>query len=100
MKVTYKWDVETTDDHGDVQDHNHFDTAREMVAWFKRGTSGPDTTEDMVLVRDDDYGRSWAYVKDKKLPESFQDAHLVPVGKVPMNYRREFIKAWIEEIGI
>ena len=96
MPVTYEWDIETIDDHGDIVDHNHCNNARDMIRWYKDNPAN----QDMVLVRDNEYGRSWAYVKGRKLPESFLDANLVPVGKVPMNYQREFIKAWIEEIGI
>ena len=90
MTVYYEWDAEGVDrSTGDITAHHHTETALEMVEMFK---SHPDDT-DMVLVRDDDNGRSWAYVKDGKLPTHFENSYQVPGAKVPIKHQREFDRA-------
>lgn len=93
MRVFYEWDVESVDtETGDVTDHNHFDSYAEAVE-FADGE--PDDGEEykVVLVRDDDNGRSWAYVEDGKLPGHFEDAYCRNVAKVPQKFVREVERA-------
>lgn len=80
--TTYEWDIETTDGDDNVE-HHHCDTipARPM----RDG-------ERLVLVRDDDNGRSWAYVENGAL-DSFRDSAGEFVCDVPVRYRREFAKS-------
>lgn len=83
-KTRYEWCVETvwtkcpdTSDGLEIRDHFFGDTAAEVMrAW--KATPEPDHRHDLVLVRDvDEYGdlldRSWAYVKDGKLPAEFTE---------------------------
>lgn len=71
MKTYYEWGYETTDTNGDIADMDFADCLSQL-----------DMTEqgDLVLVRDTGneegglQSRYWAYVKDGKLPEYFQDA--------------------------
>lgn len=85
----YEWDIETVDADGDVIDHDHRDRVHEF--------DGEDLTmavaEDgrrLCLVRDDARGRSWAYVTNGELADTFLDAYEKPVAKVPTRYRAEF----------
>jgi hypothetical protein len=67
--VYYEWDIETTNEEGEIYDHNFADTLSEVVL----------TEGDLVLIRsvgNENTGlvdRSWAYVKDGKLPACFYD---------------------------
>lgn len=49
-------------------------------------------TSRIVLVRDDDKGRSWAYLEDGELPSHFEDAYGVKVAKVPGRFHEEVSK--------
>ena len=85
----YEWDVEEIDEHGDIIDHNHRDTAV-AVLHLARGFA----LSDVVLVRDvwkDDslQERSWAYVVDGRLPEFFEDAYQRQTVKVPARFHSE-----------
>lgn len=90
MKTTYEWDYETVDENGDIVDHNHAD----QLSKFTDG----DKTNTLVLVRDvesENNGledRTWAYVKDGKLPEYFSDARGALVYKVPQRFHAELKK--------
>lgn len=92
MTVYYEWDVEEVDVNEDIQHHNH--TASYVEA--KRIAETPDEigmTSRIVLVRDDDKGRAWAYMEDGKLPEHFEDAHGVEIAKVPKRFNAEVERA-------
>ena len=87
--VKYEWDVETVEEEsGDVLDHNHCDSFREAIA-AARETPDDGCRFDVVLVRDDDDGRSWAYLDDGKLPTHFLDAYEHEVAKVPQRFVKE-----------
>ncbi len=94
MPVRYEWSVETvtTDEHNEVEDIDHRNSYAEVLAISKR--TPPDGHRfDVGLVRDDDNGRSWAYIEDDKLPEHFLDAYDRIVAKVPVTFYREVEKA-------
>lgn len=93
--VDYEWDVEVLDEHGDIEDHHFHVSAMDMV---KEHTENPQS--DMVLVRsvgNNDDGvvdRLWAYVKDGKLPEYFEDSNRRDTGyRVPKRFHEELRKA-------
>ena len=97
MTVYYEWDCETvaavdTDDaaENDVLDHAHGATLAEVLRWSRQNPPDPGTRHDIVLVRDDDDGRSWAYMEDDgSLPEFFEDAYCRRVAKVPKRFHAE-----------
>lgn len=78
MAVRYEWDLEYEDEHGDVVDHDFYDSAVEVVQASRSVKLQADwfgLAPHIVLVRTEDRGvRSWAYVKDGVLPEWFEDA--------------------------
>jgi len=92
MAVRYEWDVEETaaadtDDHeeGECFDHRFCESYKEVLA--VAATTPPEGTAwRPVLVRDDDAGRSWAYMENGKLPSHFEDAYGTPVAKVPKRF--------------
>jgi hypothetical protein len=99
MSVRYEWDVELvtaveTAEHeaGEVIDHNHVESAAAALA-FAAGGAGEGFAYSIVLVRDDDNGRAWAYVEDGKLPTHFTDAHDNEVAVVPQRLRGEWERA-------
>lgn len=83
--ISYEWDIETTDADGDIIDHNHRDKLNEYRK--EELESG-----DLVLVRTDSEGRSWAYVENRELPEYFQDSFGVNIAKVPKRFHEELKK--------
>ena len=99
MAVRYEWDVElqtavASDDHdeGEVVDHmfcGDFARSKRMAA------TAPEAgyRYALVLVRDDDNMRSWAYVTDGVLPSHFSDAYGEQYAKVPQRYHAEVAKA-------
>ena len=88
--ITYEWDYETLNEHGDIIDHNHADKLLQF--------SHEDVTDTLVLVRDkgtENNGlqeRTWAYVIDNFLPDYFSDATGNPLHKVPKIFKEELIK--------
>lgn len=99
MTVIYEWDCELVADgdseeyeNEDVIDHAHGDSFRDVLATAesRRARPEPGTKSAVVLVRDDDAGRSWAYLDDDgKLPEAFVDAYGREVAKVPQRFHKE-----------
>ena len=87
MAIEYEWDIETVcPDTGDVLDHDH--TLRI-----------PGSLEMLVLVRDDDGGRSWAYVNEGRLPGYFSvpeaDGEYYETNmRVPARFARELQKVY------
>ncbi len=87
MATIYEWDYETVDENGDVEDHFHANKLSEYSEDAK--------TDTLVLVRsvgneiDGLIEREWAYVKDGKLPEYFQDANEREGAKVPVRFHDE-----------
>ena len=87
-RISYEWDYETVDEHGDITEHNHRDKFKDF--------SPDDKTNQLVLVRDevDEFGsvedRSWAYVSNNKLPDYFKDANDRATSRVPLKFHKEF----------
>lgn len=89
--TTYEWDIEKSDEHGDILDHHHFDKCPGIPAvdYDDEGL-----VPALVLVRDtwDEgglTGRWWAYVEDRKLPEHFVDAFGNEGPRVPKRFHAE-----------
>lgn len=81
-RVIYEWDVEVTDEYGDVIDH---DFGSEFPGIPKS------ENEHLVLIRysyaDDqitEESRGYAYVKNGQLPDLFDDGY-----NVPKRFKRE-----------
>jgi hypothetical protein len=96
MTVSYEWDVETVQDietaeyaAGDILEHDHSTTYAGAVRTIKAFTPHAGTSYRIVLVRDDDNGRSWAYLENGELPESFEDACANDTAKVPKRFHAE-----------
>jgi hypothetical protein len=103
MAVVYEWDVEevaTVDSEqyavDDIIEHCHSAKFKEALADKARLEAGaePGIGYRIVLVRDDDIGRSWAYFypEDNTLDEWFEDAYPRRVCKVPKRYVEEVAK--------
>ena len=92
----YEWSIETTDDDGDVIDHNFTDSLLDWPSTYVRTITDP--VERLVLVRTT-YGsrgtRTWAYAKrnaaDGKfyLPAVFDDCET----RVPARFHDELKKS-------
>lgn len=100
-RVSYEWDYETFDEHGDIYDHEFSDN-------FPGIPNGDDLPEgcagvNLVLVRDvlkgwsDDFNatadlheRTWCYVEDGKLPSHFSDSMGNEIHPVPKRFARHF----------
>lgn len=104
MAVFYQWDVEEVAnvDHQDAGGQDF--EANELIehyfqlslkgshAFVEKHYSGDNglTRLDTVLVRDDNKGRSWAYLDDNGLlPEFFCNAWGKPTTKVPKRFHEE-----------
>lgn len=91
MSTTYEWDVETME-HGEILGRVHSDTALEAINYMRRNACLLETGQKfaLVLVRDDDDGRSWTYVRsDGTLPPHFHDAYENEVAKMPRRFYDE-----------
>ena len=94
--VIYEWLIEQVDEHGDIQDVDHRDTAAEMFAAMRRNEPDPGMHYEFGLVRDqyhhDDPGelvlRQWAYVEGGVLPAEMDEG-----AKVPKRLADEFARA-------
>lgn len=96
--VTYEWDIETWDYDDDneieISDHNFADKlsefhSDEFLIAVEQGR--------LVLVRDDDNGRSWAYFNATHTPEYFSilesDGNYYETNmKIPKRFIEEFKK--------
>lgn len=101
MAVHYEWVVELVEEvdpalaglnlEEDIVDVDHADTYAEALRLAADPENG--FRYEIGLVRDDDNGRSWAYVENGVLPENFYDAYDRPVAKVPQRFFREVAKA-------
>lgn len=99
MTVEYEWDVETVADgdstnfeDGEVIEHYHCVTCAEAL------TRAAEPAEqgfrhEVVLVRDDDEGRSWAYVTQNELPRFFTDADGADSSVVPQRFHQALERA-------
>lgn len=94
MAVTYEWDVETvttadTAEHeeGECLEHYHCDSFAEALTIAAR--PAPDGCEHLiVLVRDDDDGRTWSYVHEGELLP-FIDANGTTCMQAPKRFLAE-----------
>jgi len=80
-KPLYEWDIETSDENGEIIDHYHADKLADLPALEER--------QQLVLVMDDEQGRAWAYVQCGKLPEFFTDADDKRVDLVLRRFHKE-----------
>lgn len=102
MTVEYEWDVETVAmvdsadyEAGDVLEHAHQTCKADALAEAAT-PSAPGTGKVVVLVRDDAFGRSWAYLNaDGTMPTHFSDAFDRPTHRVPMRFRRADSRATV-----
>ena len=97
MAVIYEWDVETvadgdTADHedGECIDHNHCISYMQAVL-AARETPPAGCRFQIVLVRDDDSRRAWAYITLGKLPTHFTDADGNDYKPVPQRFHKEVL---------
>lgn len=95
MSVAYEWDVEVvtdreTDDHeeGEVIDHN-FCASYAAAKAVAATDLGHGLRHLLVLVRDDEKERSWAYLEEGELPTHFQDSYQNQYAKVPQRFHKE-----------
>ena len=96
MSVTYEWDVEVVAEAdsadyeaGEVIEHCHSATYREALADAARLKPPAGFCNRIVLVRDDDAGRSWAYIENGALPTRFTDADGSCATRVPDRFVKE-----------
>lgn len=96
--IVYEWDVEevsalATDDYekGEVIEHWHQSSFLDALK-FSRTTPPEGSEYVIVLVRDDDNGRAWAYLEDGKLPDYALDAADNKCGKIPVRFHKEVAK--------
>lgn len=93
MTVEYEWDVEecvATDcdnyEVGEVLEHWHQSSYADAYA-FSRREPPAGMRYELVLVRDDGNGRSWAYCDESgRLPAAFEDAYQREVARVPKRF--------------
>lgn len=98
--VSYEWDYEQIDEHGDIIEHNHADTLQEFNTEFVSNLfhEGATRALELVLIRDTGnetdglQERTFAYVKDGQLPEYFKDGAGCEIHKVPARFRVELSK--------
>lgn len=95
--VVYEWDVEivcTVDcdeyEADEILEHNHTDSYKDAVR-FAKSEPPSNCMYAIVLVRDDDRGRSWAYLDNGRLPVNFLDAYDRPTAKVPARFHKEVL---------
>lgn len=99
MTVFFEWDVETQADgnspeyaDGDVIDHRFCASFGEAVLVASR-PAPPNFRWAVVLVRDDDDRRSWAYLAaDNTLPPFFCDSGGVEYARVPKKFLQQMQK--------
>ncbi len=83
--VMHEWDVETLDEFGDIEDHNHCETLQPYHLDLDRN-------QRLVLVCDHyppvgGLNRSWAYVENNTLPLYFEDAYGNKTTRVPKRFQ-------------
>jgi hypothetical protein len=99
MNVFYEWIVEltTTKETAEHEADEILDThgCESYVGARLLATeiSEPGVEGQIALVRNDDAGRSWAYLEDGVLPSHFADAYGDDVAKVPKRFVAEVARA-------
>jgi len=105
MSVIYEWDCETVADgdqecyeDGECIEHSHGASFADVLRWSEANPPLLGTRHEIVLVRDDDADRLWAYaeriVRHGKpdrymLPEVFTDANGDDATRVPKRFHEE-----------
>lgn len=96
--VSYEWDIEEWDydDDNEIEITDHWFQDK-LSSYPKEALEKAITEGRLVLVRDDDTSRLWAYTKDGKMPEYFSileaDGNYYETGfEVPKKYLNEFSK--------
>lgn len=88
MSVVYEWIVEGIDEHGDIQEVDHFESLE--MALSAASDTGYIVAR-VCLVRDSGHrlqDRVWAYVDGRNVPETFSDSGGADTGiKVPKKFR-------------
>lgn len=106
MTVYYEWDVEEVADKDltscgqdfakdDVMEHWHQTSFKDCLDFIAKNAPAEGVRYDIVLVRDDDDRRAWAYSADEDsfvLPEFFCDANGDEYKKVPKRFHDEVKK--------
>jgi len=97
--VYYEWDIEIVKDgdtedkeDGEILDHNHCESFKQLIYDLENIVPEEGTRFEVVLVRDDDEGRSWAYVINGKLTQYFYDADTCIVANTPQRFHKEVEK--------
>lgn len=97
MTVYYEWDVEEVADadqiHGgqsfakdDIMEHWHQTSYKDCLAFIAANPPAQNVRYDIVLVRDDDDRRAWAYMTDGKLPEWTCDEDGIEYRLIPKRF--------------
>jgi hypothetical protein len=82
-RISYQWDVETVDEHGDIQDHEHGELAN-LLALFGSDILTGTASQRLVLIRnkwndiDGVTDRQFAYIKSGVLPDEFEGGAKIP----------------------
>ena len=91
MATEYEWDIETTED-GEIQ-HAHAEGLYEYTAPDWRDLNEGRLAAALVLVREHDGARCWAYARKVDglwmLPQYFEDAYGNTGASVPVRFQRE-----------
>lgn len=74
-------------------EHWHQTSYADCLAFIAKNPPEENVRYEIVLVRDDDDRRSWAYMEDGKLPEYALDAYETEWGKIPKKYHAEVARA-------
>lgn len=81
-RVEYEWDIETTDEYGDVVDHD-FD--RDFPGYPVRDNHHPPGEKHVVLIRYQfapdgitQDSKGYAYIRNGRLADYFDDGYNVP----------------------
>jgi hypothetical protein len=96
MTVIYEWDCEVVASadteylaEGDIIEHLFGISLLDVKLASRQFPPEDGERHEIVLVRDDDDRRSWAYLADGKLPEFFYDADGKPYKRVPQRFHKE-----------
>ena len=103
MTVYYEWDVEEVANadmtscgqdfaKDDVMEHWHQISYKDCLEFIAENPPEQNVRYDIVLVRDDDDRRAWAYMSDGKLDDWCCDADGIEYRKVPKRYHDEVKK--------
>jgi|688.fasta_scaffold335079_2 hypothetical protein len=106
MTVTYEWDVEThavgdseANENGDILEHEFCNSYAEALRTITTFPAETGERRVIVLVRDDDVCKAWAYMDGGKLPDFFADAYGNEDAKVPQRFHSEVAKAAKQTAG-